>query len=175
MDVTCRPLTPVSSLLMSSTTTDGGGAAAQPSGNAGEISGITDGPDLVLASGVRVRRKRLGALRVGEREVKQALQGVSMLPFSDQKALAQLGIPIELVPVSQLEQLPGTTRPVVGVTRINGPNGMLRPQRIRIAALQAQVGSSVREAVQHEIGHALLVVSRQDTSEESAIAYAARY
>jgi hypothetical protein len=140
-----------------------------------EVAGQLDGPDLMLASGVRIRRRRIGTVRVGNEQVQQAIRGVSLLPMAHQQLIARLGIPIELVPVVQLEHVPGTTAPVVGATRIVGPDGAVRPERIRIAAFQAQVRSSVEEAVQHEIGHAIAVVANQDTSEDTAIAYAARY
>lgn len=157
-------------------TVDGGGTGTSLASSApGEVAGQVDGPDLMLPSGVRIRRRRIGSVRVGQAELQQAIRGVSLLPIADQQMIARLGIPVELVPVVQLERLPGTTAPVVGATRVTGPDGSARPERIRIAAFQAQVGTQVQEAVQHEIGHALLVVSRQDLSEDSAIAYAAKY
>ncbi|MCB0879397.1 MAG: hypothetical protein KDC46_10535 [Thermoleophilia bacterium] len=152
--------------------------AAEVSGGGGgppEIGGQPDGPDLVLPSGVHVRRLRIGSLRVGNLQLQQALRGIQLLPVAHQRLIASLGIPIELVPVTQLERVTGTTDPVVGATRVVGPDGNAHPERIRVAAFQSQVNSSLTEAVQHEIGHAVSVVTSQDTSEDAAIAYAARY
>jgi hypothetical protein len=156
----------------------GGGSAgaARTLGSAsGELAGTPDGPDLVLPSGVRIRRQRIGANRVSDQQLQDAIRGVQLLPAAHQRLLVQLRIPVELVPVVQLEKLPGTTGPVVGATRVVGPDGQAHPERIRIASYQAQVGTSVQEAVQHEIGHAIAVTAKQDTSEDTAIAYAARY
>lgn len=154
-------------------TVDGGGSAG--GGEAAEVNGPADGPDVVLPSGVRIRRKRIGAARVGDAELQQAIRAVQLLPVAHQLLIARLGLPIELVPVAQLERLPGTTEAVVGATLVLGPDGAARPAKIRIAAYQAQVRSSVTEAVQHEIGHAIAVVARQDTSEETATQYARSY
>lgn len=155
---------------------DGGGlVAAASGGDPPELSGSPDGADLVLPSGIHVRKLRMGSLRVGNLQLQQAIRGIQLLPLAHQQLIASLGIPIELLPVTQLERVTGTTDPVVGATRVTGPDGRARPERIRIAAFQSQVGSSVTEAVQHEIGHAVSVVTTQDTSEAAAIAYAARY
>ncbi len=148
----------------------GSGSASLP-----EINGPADGPDIVLATGVRIRRKRIGSARVGDAELQQAIRGVQALPVAHQMLIARLGLPIELVPVVQLERMPGLTDPVVGATLILGPNGNAKPAKIRIAAYQAHVRTSVTEAVQHEIGHAIAVVANQDTSEQTAIRYAQTY
>ncbi len=150
----------------------GGGAA---SGSPAEVGGTPDGPDLVLPSGLRIRKLRIGATRVGQAQLQDAIRAAQLLPVAHQRAIAALGIPIELVPVTQLERVAGTTDPVVGATRVVGPDGSAHPERIRVAAFQAQVGSQLGEAVQHEIGHAIAVVTRQDLSEDAAIAYANRY
>ncbi|MCW2920788.1 MAG: hypothetical protein JWL76_662 [Thermoleophilia bacterium] len=140
-----------------------------------EIDGVVDGADVVLATGVHIRRKRIGSARVGDAELQQAIRGVQALPVSHQILIARLGLPIELIPVVQLERVIGTTDPVVGATRITGPDGGLRPGKIRIAAYQSHVNSSVTECTQHEIGHAIAVTASQDTSEETAIRYARTY
>ncbi len=156
------------------------GATVSGSGTTGggdppEIDGVADGPDVVLATGVHIRRKRIGSARVGDAEMQQAIRGVQALPVSHQMLIARLGLPIELVPVVQLERVTGTTDPVVGATRIVGTDGNLRPGKIRIAAYQSHVNSSVTECTQHEIGHVIAVTARQDTSEEAAIKYARQY
>jgi hypothetical protein len=153
----------------------GGGTYMASSAAPVEINGPADGPDVVLASGVRIRKKRIGSARVGDAELQQAIRGVQALPVAHQMLIARLGLPIELVPVVQLERLPGTSEPVVGATLITGPDGAAKPGRIRIAAYQAQVRSSVTECTQHELGHVIAVVANQDTSEETAEKYARQY
>jgi hypothetical protein len=118
---------------------------------------------------------RIGTARVGALQLQQAIRGIQLLPFADQQLLARLGIPVELVPVIQLERLAHATAPVVGATRVTGPDGSARPERLRVAAYQARLGTSVLEATQHEIGHVVAVTTRQDTSEDAAIRYAATY
>ena len=152
-----------------------GGGAYAAGGETPEIDGVADGADVVLATGVRVRRKRIGNARVGQAELQQAVRGVQALPVAHQMLIARLGIPIELVPVVQLERVVGTTDPVVGATRIVGPDGSARPEKIRIAAYQGHIRSSITECTQHEIGHAIAVVASQDTSEATAIRYARTY
>ena len=141
----------------------------------GEISGTPDGPEMVLPSGVRLQRQRFGGNSVSQEQLRDAVRGVLKLPMSHQRLLATLGFPIELVPVAQLEDVPGSTAPVVAATRIIGPDGAARPDRLRIATFQELLGTEVEEAVQHEIGHVLNVLTRQDLSEAAAEAYAARY
>jgi hypothetical protein len=153
---------------------DGGGTG----GALPEIRGDADGPDYILPSGVRVRRTHIGQFRVTDAELQQALRGIQMLPLADQQLVASLGIPIQLLPVAHLEQVEGTVDPVVGATLVTGDPGRGKPVSIRIAAHMAQLPNStaqVQEAVQHEIGHTVSVVRRQDRSEAAAIAYAARY
>ncbi len=159
-----------------STVIGGGGAtAATPTSDPAEIGGTPDGPDVVLASGVHVRRLRIGANTVGAQQLQQAIQGIAALPLAHQQLLARLGIPVELVPVTQLERVTGATAPVVGATRVIGAAGNAHAERLRIAAYQAAVGTSVVEATQHEIGHVVAVTTQQDLSEETAIRYAASY
>ena len=162
-----------SSAAAAGVTASGGGTVG--GGSAPEINGPADGPDIVLTSGVRIRKKQIGSARVGDAELQQAIRGVQALPVADQMLLARLGLPIELIPVVQLERMPGMTDPVVGATLILGPDGSAKPAKIRIAAYQAHLKSSVTEAVQHEIGHTLAVVANQDTSEATAIRYARQY
>ncbi|MCW2920787.1 MAG: hypothetical protein JWL76_661 [Thermoleophilia bacterium] len=140
-----------------------------------ELAGVPDGPEMVLPSGVRLQRQWIGSNHVSDEHLRQAVRGVLKLPMSHQRLFATLGFPIELVPVAFLEQVAGTTNPVVGATRVLGPDGSARPDRMRIATYQELVGTQVEEAIQHEIGHALNVVTRQDLSEDAANAYAARY
>jgi hypothetical protein len=152
---------------------DGGGTSEEVP----ELRGDPDGPDIVLASGLHVRRTHIGQFRVTDAELQQALRGIQLLPFADQQLVASLGIPIQLLPVAHLEQLASATDPVVGATLVTGDPGRGVPVKIRIASHMAQLGTpaQVQEAVQHEIGHAVSVVRRQDRSEAAAIAYAARY
>lgn len=142
-----------------------------------EVSGATDGPDVVLSSGMRLRRTRVGTARVTDFELAQAIRGVQLLPLSHQQVIARLGIVIELIPVRALEQIAGTTDPVVGATAIVGDIGRGRATRIRIATRMAENPHPARieEIIQHEIGHVLAVTAYQDRSEAAAEAYAARY
>lgn len=151
------------------------GAAAMP------VAGIADGPDLLLASGVRIRRRRIGAATVSQAELAQAVRGVQLLPIQHQLLLARLGIPIELVPTPQLEgSSHGSGQPVLGLTTIERDgSGPASPTRLRIATKSPTVGMNPRnaigEVVQHEIGHVIAVTARQDQSEAAAIRYAASY
>lgn len=146
-----------------------------PSAQPGEIAGVADGPELVLPSGVRIQRQRMGGARVSDSAFREAVRGVMRLPQSHQKLLAAMNIPVELIPTTQLEQVPGTTMPVVGATRVVGPDGSARAERLRIAAGQAVHGTSVEECVQHEIGHVIGVTATQDLGEGFADRYAARH
>ena len=175
-----RTLLRAADVAASETRAAAAGATARGGGTVGggdppEIDGVVDGPDVVLSTGVHIRRKRIGSARVGDAELQQAIRGVQALPVSHQMLIARLGLPIELIPVVQLERVLGTTDPVVGATRITGPDGSLRPGKIRIAAYQSHVNSSVTECTQHEIGHAIAVTANQDTSEATAIRYARSY
>lgn len=146
-----------------------------PEPRSGEVAGVPEGPEMVLPSGVRIQLQRLDSRSVGADHLRDAIRGVLKLPMSHQRLFATLDIPIELVPVINLEDLPGSVNPVVAATRVVGPDGAARPDRMRIAAYQSILGTEVEEAVQHEIGHALNVLTRQDLSEDAAEAYAARY
>lgn len=191
MDVTRTPLpgwTPLrpGRQLLPALTAGGGGAVAsgvaQPRESSAvavpaTLDGEADGPDVVLASGVRIRRLRIGAFRVPDARVWEAIRAVQLLPVQDQVALARTGIAVELLPLRNLEQVAGTIDPVIGATTIDGPLGKGVPTRLRIAADSAALNrrASVTEAVQHEIGHVLAVMTRQDRSEATAIAYAKQY
>lgn len=140
-----------------------------------EVAGVADGPELVLESGVRIQRQRIGAARVSDAAFRDAVRGVMRLPQSHQRLLAAMRIPVELVPTAQLEQVPGTTMPVVGATRVSGPDGSARVERLRIATQQAVHGSSVEECVQHEVGHVIGVTAKQDLGEHFAERYADRH
>ena len=142
---------------------------------AGEVAGVPHGADLVLPSGVRLQRQRIGAAVVSDHQLRDAVRGVLKLPMPHQRLLASLGFPIELVPVTQLEPIPGSVDPMVAATRISGPEGTARPERVRIATFQGVLGTKVEDAVQHEIGHVLHVLTRQDLSELAAETYAERY
>ncbi len=159
-------------LRMEATRTSHFGATPQ------QVRGQQDGPDLMLPSGVRIRRQRIGGVRVTQAQVLQAIRGIQLLPLQHQQLIARLGLAIELVPLRFLEQVAGATEPVVGSTLIDGPVGRGRPTSIRIASYMEDLGrkdTTVHEAVQHEIGHALAVSSAQDRSEQTARRYAATY
>lgn len=164
----------------------GGAGAAQPPpmaaavGVPAEVRGVADGADLVLPSGVHLRRTRYGASRVTDDQVAQAVRGIQLLPVQDQLAIARSGVVIELVPVEHLEQVPGTTEPVLGATAVNqAAGGRWVPRGIRVAVdspLSTRGGvNSIGEVVQHEIGHCIAVMGTQDRSEATAIRYAQTY
>lgn len=155
-------------------------AVPPPAPAGGEVVGTPDGPDVVLPTGVRIRRMRIGTHRVTAAALQQAIRGITLLPVSHQRVLAQLGLPIELIPADQLEHLPGATMPVIGGTGVGESlTGRLLVTHIRVVTESpyAALGgvNSIRETTQHEIGHALAVVGRQDRSEAAAIRYAATY
>jgi hypothetical protein len=141
----------------------------------GEVAGTLDGPELVLPSGIRIQRQRIGDAVVSAQALRDAVRGILQLPMSHQRLLAALDVPVELVPVANFEQVPGTTMPVVGATRVSGPDGSTKVERLRIAANQSVHGTEVEECVQHEIGHVIGVAARQDLSEDFAERVAARY
>ncbi|MCW2928028.1 MAG: hypothetical protein JWM86_1996, partial [Thermoleophilia bacterium] len=161
----------------------GGGSAAPPptrSGALGELGGMPDGPDVVLPSGVHVRRTSVGGRRVSEAALLQAVRGIQQLPVQHQLLIARAGIAVELVPVAQLEQVEGTSQPVLGATAVNqDSSGRWIPSRIRIAVdspISARGGvNAIGEVTQHEIGHAIAVMGTEDRSEAAAIRYAASY
>lgn len=157
----------------------GGSGAEATAAGPDEVRGSPDGPDIVLASGIHLRRRRIGAAQVTAAELLQAVRGVQLLPLAHQRAIAMLGVPVELLPVQHLEQVAGTTEPVVGATAVSGPIGAGVPTLVRIAARSpwaAQGGAqAIGEVVQHELGHVISVLTRQDRSEEAAIRYAQTY
>lgn len=161
-------------------TVAGGGQAAAAAAAPVEVDGVQDGPDLVLPSGVRIRRKRVGMFSVSQAELQQAIRGVQLLPLQHQLVIARSGIPIELLPIAQLEQVSGTSQPVLGATAVvQDGSGAWIPTRIRIAVRSPLATTnrlnSIGEVTQHEIGHALAVLGNQDRSEDAAHRYAARY
>ena len=160
-------------------TVQGGGAAAAAAPPL-EVDGVADGPDLVLPSGVRIRRKRVGMFSVTQAELQQAVRGVQLLPLQHQLVIARAGIPIELLPIAQLEQVSGTSQPVLGATAVvQDTNGAWIPTRIRVAVRSPLASTNgmntIGEVTQHEIGHAIAVLGNQDRSEEAAHRYAQRY
>jgi hypothetical protein len=161
---------------VASTVTGGGVSTANPV----QISGLPDGPDIVLPSGVHIRRTRIGQFRVSDSELQQAIRGVELLPLAHQQVIARLGLPIELVPVQELERAPDQPGPVLGLTTIDtNAAGRGVPTRLRVVTHSPTASinpvNSITEVVQHEIGHVIAVTSRQDRSEETAIAYATAY
>lgn len=154
--------------------------APAPAMQPAEVLGEPDGPDLVLPSGVRIRRKRIGGHVVSQAELLQAIRGVQLLPLQHQLVIARAGIPIELLPLRNLEQVAGTTEPVLGATAVaQDASGTWIPTRIRVAVRSPEanvnVANAIGEVTQHEIGHAIAVLGSQDRSEETAIRYAQRY
>lgn len=157
-----------------------GHAHGSPSSFMPELAGAPDGADVVLPSGVRVRRTTVGGRHVSQGALLQAIRGIQQLPVQHQLLLARAGIAVELLPVTQLEQVEGTSQPVLGATAVSqDSSGRWVPSRIRIATdspISAKGGvNAISEVTQHEIGHAISVMSTQDRSEDAAIRYAATY
>jgi len=152
-------------------------ALTAPAAPPPEVHGTPTGPDLVLPTGVRIRLTRIGTATVTQAALAQAVRGIQLLPIPHQQLLARIGIPIQLLPVANLEQVPGTVNPVLGATAVGtDSDGRIVPSQIRIAAASTRAAPySISEVVQHEIGHAFAVVGRQDTSEAAAERYAATY
>jgi hypothetical protein len=145
-----------------------------------ELAGAPDGADVVLPSGVRVRRTTIGGRHVSQGALLQAIRGIQQLPLQHQLLLARSGIAVELLPVTQLEQVEGTSQPVLGATAVNqDSDGRWVPTRIRVATdspISARGGvNAIAEVAQHEIGHAISVMTTQNRSEDAAIRYAATY
>lgn len=141
-----------------------------------DVTGVADGPDLVLPSGIRISLRKLGAARVTTAQLDAILAGIKLLPAADQQVVARSGVRIDLLPVAALEQgING--RAELGATDIDpDANGVWKPTAVRIAAARTDAGAeSSTEAVQHEIGHVLAVLRNGDRSERTAIDYASRY
>ena len=173
-----RPLT------MRAIHVDGGGGVHAPHAHnapRGIFAEQIDGPTLVTATGVRIRRMRIGQARVSEAALQQALAGLAALPTAHQTLIARLGVTIDLVPSTRLAPIAGLdARPVLGATNIaRDETGTWIPTGIRVAvnAPSSIPGTveAVGEVLQHEVGHVIAVTSRQDRSEAAAIAYARRY
>lgn len=61
-------------------------------------------------------------------------------------------------------------------TVVRNARGALVPTKIRVASGARGVGAeSLAEIVQHEVGHAISVLRRQDDSERAATAYARQH
>ncbi|MEO6867773.1 MAG: hypothetical protein ABI200_07105 [Gaiellales bacterium] len=177
MDVTRTPFMQRSSQAAHADVVARAASASLSEALPAEVSGTTDGPDLLLPTGVRLRRMHVDGQRVTSSQLRQAIRGVQMLPIQDQQLIARLGIVIELLPVRHLEQISGTSDPVVGATTVMGPPGNGRATRIRIAMQMGQLQhkTKISDVVKHEIGHVMAVTAHQDRSEQAAEAYAARY
>ncbi len=108
------------------------------------------------------------SVTVAQRDV--ASKAIAALPKADRALLAQHGLRVQLVGAKSLED------GMLGATAVvRGDDGRLRPTGIRVASRIDGVGvESLREVVQHEIGHAVSVLRQQDRSEDAAAAYARR-
>ncbi|MBC7460431.1 MAG: hypothetical protein H7287_03625 [Thermoleophilia bacterium] len=102
------------------------------------------------------------------RELATARAAIAALPLADRALLARHGLRVELVPRQSLGQ------GMLGATLITrGADDRLAPTSIRIASRATGPGpEALREVVQHEIGHAISVLRRQDRSEDAAAQYA---
>ncbi|MCW2927460.1 MAG: hypothetical protein JWM86_1428 [Thermoleophilia bacterium] len=108
---------------------------------------------------------------VRTRELQAARAAIAKLPAADRALLAKLGLRVQLVPTSSLEQgMLGAT------TVVQGAGGRWTPTTIRVASrIHGRGAESLAEVVQHEIGHAISVLRHQDRSEDAAGRYARRF
>lgn len=120
-------------------------------------------------SGVVVIPDVLAGRQVTNSVMQAAIAALRKLPAEDLALIARSGIRIHLLPVSGLED------GLLGATTIehNKSTDRWKPTDIRIAAAAGLPGDqAVGEIVQHEVGHAVAVLRRQDRSEDAAISYA---
>lgn len=114
---------------------------------------------------------------IGKRKVRASEQAaveraIAQLPKADRALLAKHGLKVQLVPKASLED------GMLGATRIvRATDGTWAPTTIRVASRLADRRgmNSIGEVAQHEIGHALAVIRKQDRSEAAAEAYAAKH
>lgn len=140
--------------------------------NKNEVHGTPDGPPIRLASGLVLQPMQLNGQRVTRGELMDAIRGASLLPQADVAAVAQAGVKINLLPTNTLED------GLLGATTILRSNDSApwRPTLVRVAVRARLRGDEATpEIVQHELGHVLSVLRKQDTSEEAAEQYAAAH
>ncbi|MCW2974097.1 MAG: hypothetical protein JWN72_2370 [Thermoleophilia bacterium] len=140
------------------------------------IPALRDGPVIVLPSGVRLQRESVNGIRVTDAQLQQAILGVLQLPLADQQLMARSGVVIELLPTVTLN---GGKQ--LGATNVGQDFfGTWIPSSMKVTVGSsteiARLGvDAIAETVQHEIGHVISVITRQDQSEEAAIRYAATH
>jgi hypothetical protein len=137
-----------------------------------ELFGVADGTAYRLRSGIVVQKRRVGNDRVSRDALRDILRAIDLLPAADQSLIARTGIVIMVLPVAALEGgLLGATTIVQDT--VGAP---WRPTVVRVAAHAGRNGAEATgEIVQHEIGHVLAVLTRQDRSEAAAADYARRH
>jgi len=142
----------------------------------GEMHGVADGRPLRLANGLTVEKRIVGGQRVSNMEVLDALRGLAELPGRDLDLLARAGVPIRLLPTASLEATP-TGAPLLGATTVVG--GTHTPPQVTMVRVAVRAGRSGREStseiLQHEVGHAVSVLTTGDEGEGAAERYAARH
>jgi hypothetical protein len=123
------------------------------------------------AQGVLLVPMTVNGKHVTMQEVRDVMAALAKLPAADVQLLVQNNIPIELIPVATLGQR------MLGATQIDQlPSGMWHPSLVRIAVRARMSGAYTNgEIAQHEVGHVVSVIRRQDRSEDAAISYAKRY
>ncbi|MCW2972536.1 MAG: hypothetical protein JWN72_809 [Thermoleophilia bacterium] len=106
--------------------------------------------------------------KVTARELATTRAAIAALPAADRALLVRHGLHVELVPKQSLGQ------GMLGATLITRDAGdRLTPTSIRVASRATGKGpEALREVVQHEIGHAISVLRKQDRSEDAAAQYA---
>ncbi len=139
-----------------------------------EVHGALDGAPLVLDNGLRIERRTVNGAHVTHAELNQALQGLAQLPTRDLDLVARAGVPIRLVPAAHLEH-DALGRPLLGATTVEGTDNR-RVTMVRVAVSAGRRGGeSTGEILQHELGHAVSVLTTGNESEHAAEAYASRY
>jgi len=97
-----------------------------------------------------------------------AEQAIAKLPVADRALIARLGLRVQLIPASALEDgMLGAT------TVVRDAQGRMVATAIRVASRLDGTGvDSLAEVVQHELGHVISVERHQDSSERAAQQYA---
>lgn len=135
------------------------------------MHGEADGAPVLHKSGVIILKRKNGSAHVSQQALNDTLKALERLPAADLALIANSKIPILLIPVGGLEDS------LLGATTIvqDSDGKPWRPTLIRIAVNARDRHDPTAEIVQHEVGHAVSVIRRQDRSERAAENYARQY
>lgn len=115
---------------------------------------------------------------LGPERRQTATDALWFVPAEDRALLRGAGVRIHILDTDRVPEDPaapsGVDGPIVGATAIaaQGPDGPWAPRMIRVAARPVD-GTSMYEVLLHEVGHAVSVLRRQDSSEQAADEYLA--